>query len=70
VAEFEIVVFQDNKRVASAIVKEDGTLLTTLRGGAVIDSTIIMPLGEGESVWGIVERAGEMLSALEEISGG
>lgn len=66
-ADIEIVVFQDNKRVASTIVKADGTLLATLRDGRVIDSTIIMPLGDGESVWGIVERAGEMLSAMEEI---
>jgi hypothetical protein len=72
VAEFEIVVFRQidgvNNRVASAIVKEDGTLLARLRSGRET-STIVMPLGAGESVWGVVERVAEMLSALEEIGG-
>jgi hypothetical protein len=66
VADIEILVFRATTRIAAATVKDNGTLMARLRDGRVIDS-IIMPLGDGESVWGIVERAGEMLSSLEEI---
>lgn len=71
-SEFEIVVNQTaagvKRCVASAVVQENGTLLERLRTGRVITTTI-MPLGDGESVWGVIEQVCEMLSDLEEIGG-
>ena len=58
-ADIEIVVFQNtgcvDKRVASAIVKDDGILLVRLRDGGEFTS-LVMPLGDGEPIWGVVER--------------
>jgi hypothetical protein len=62
--DIEILVFKGTKRIAAAVVKDNGIVLSKLRDGRNAEG-IIMPLADGESVWEVVERAAGTLVGLD-----